>query len=108
VEAVIAIGARHGLPACSWGHAGDGNLHATFMIDRGDAAEVARAEAAAADVFALAAGLGGSVSGEHGIGLVKRDHVAASWSAEELALQRAIKRLFDPENLLNPGKKIVG
>jgi glycolate oxidase subunit GlcD len=107
VEAVLEIGARHGLPACSWGHAGDGNLHATFMIDRADAGEVARAEDAAVEVFALADRFGGSVSGEHGIGLVKRDHVAMRWSAEEHAIQRAIKRLFDPGNLMNPGKKIV-
>jgi FAD/FMN-containing dehydrogenase len=104
---ILAVGDRHGLSACSWGHAGDGNLHATFMIDHADAAEVARAEAAAVDVFALADRYGGSISGEHGIGLLKRDHLAQRWSADELEVQRSIKRLFDPENLMNPGKKIV-
>ena len=107
IEGIVAIGARHGLPACSWGHAGDGNLHATFMIDAADAAQRERAHAAAAEVFALADDLGGSVSGEHGIGLVKREAVGARWSAEEHALQRAVKRSFDPQNLMNPGKKIV-
>ena len=60
------IGARHDLPACSWGHAGDGNLHSTFMLDLDDPAELERAEAGAAELFELAARLGGSVSGEHG------------------------------------------
>lgn len=103
---IVAIGRRHGLPACSWGHAGDGNLHATFMIDRADGDEIARAEVAAADVFAMADRLGGSVSGEHGIGALKREHVGLRWTPAERALQRAVKRAFDPENLMNPGKKI--
>ncbi|MDX6664890.1 MAG: glycolate oxidase [Solirubrobacteraceae bacterium] len=106
IDAIVEIGARHGVPGCSWGHAGDGNLHATFMIDAADSDQRARAEAAAADVFTLAADLGGSVSGEHGIGLVKREHVAARWSADERALQLAVKRSFDPDNLMNPGKKV--
>ena len=106
IEEVIAIGARHDLPACSWGHAGDGNLHATFMIDATDAEERERAEAAAVEVFALADRLGGSVSGEHGIGVVKRDHAGRRWSPEERELQRAVKRAFDPQNVMNPGKKL--
>jgi FAD/FMN-containing dehydrogenase len=106
VDEVVAIGARHGLPACSWGHAGDGNLHATFMIDASDAGEVARAEVAAAEVFALADRLGGSVSGEHGVGHLKREHVGRRWSVHERALQRAVKHALDPENLMNPGKKL--
>jgi glycolate oxidase subunit GlcD len=106
IDAIVAIGERHAVPACSWGHAGDGNLHATFMIDAADAGDRARAQAAAADVFALADRLGGSVSGEHGIGVVKRDHVGRTWTREERGLQRAIKRSFDPQNLMNPGKKL--
>ncbi|MFL5845982.1 MAG: FAD-binding oxidoreductase [Solirubrobacteraceae bacterium] len=106
VDGVVAIGERAGLPACSWGHAGDGNLHATFMIDASDGGEVARAEEAAGEVFALARSLGGSVSGEHGVGALKREHVAAGWSPAELAAQRAVKHAFDPQNLMNPGKKL--
>ena len=68
IEAALEIGARHGLEACSWGHAGDGNLHATFLLDAGDAAQIARAEEAAAELFATAAAMGGSISGEHGLG----------------------------------------
>ena len=77
IDATIEIGRRHDLPACSWGHAGDGNLHSTFMIDLDDPAELERAEHAAEDLFALAVELGGSVSGEHGIGLVKNGQIAA-------------------------------
>jgi glycolate oxidase subunit GlcD len=106
VGEVLAIGARHGLPACSWGHAGDGNLHATFMIDAADPAEVERAERAAEELFALAGRLGGSVSGEHGVGHLKRAHAGARFSEHERALQRAVKHAFDPHDLMNPGKKL--
>lgn len=106
VDGIAGIGERHGLPACSWGHAGDGNLHATFMIDPGLPAEVQRAERAAAEVFALADALGGSVSGEHGVGVLKRDHVGRRWSARERTLQRAVKRAFDPHGVMNPGKRL--
>src|ERR1700727_768681 len=71
VAATREIGARHGLEACSWGHAGDGNLHSTFMIAPADPDQLRRAELAASELFALACELGGSVSGEHGLGLVK-------------------------------------
>jgi FAD/FMN-containing dehydrogenase len=107
IEATIEVGARHRLPACSWGHAGDGNLHATFMIDRSDPGELERAERAAAELFELAAALGGSVSGEHGLGLVKHGALAYQWPAPALALHESIKALLDPKGLLNPGKKIA-
>jgi glycolate oxidase subunit GlcD len=107
IAATREIGARHRLPACSWGHAGDGNLHSTLMIDREDPAELERAELAAADLFALACELGGSVSGEHGIGHVKRGALARQWSPAAVALHESIKRLLDPKNLLNPGKKLA-
>ena len=68
VERTLEIGARHGLATCSWGHAGDGNLHSTFMVDAHNAAELARAQDAAEELFALAVEVGGSISGEHGTG----------------------------------------
>jgi len=105
IEAVLEIGARHDLEACSWGHAGDGNLHATFLIDRRDAAAVARAEAAAVELFQLAGRLGGTISGEHGLGWVKRGHLGEQWSPATLSVHRAIKQAIDPKNLMNPGKK---
>jgi len=99
------IAARHGLESCSWGHAGDGNLHATFLVDREDDAELERAAAAAEDLFALAVALDGSISGEHGVGFVKRGQLARQWPPRAIALHEAIKQVFDPDNLLNPGKK---
>jgi glycolate oxidase subunit GlcD len=107
IAATVEIGSRHDLEACSWGHAGDGNIHATFMIDRDDPVEIARAEEAAAELFELAARLGGSISGEHGIGVVKRGALALQWPAAAIDLHEQIKRVFDPKGLLNPGKKLA-
>jgi glycolate oxidase subunit GlcD len=107
IAATREIGARHHLPACSWGHAGDGNLHSTFMIDLEDPAELERVEAGAAELFDLAIRLGGSVSGEHGLGVVKRGALARHWAEPALALHESIKRLMDPKGLLNPGKKLA-
>ena len=107
VEETLEIGRRHGLQACSWGHAGDGNLHSTFLVAPEDEAELERADRAAQDVFALAVRLGGTVSGEHGIGWVKRGQLARQWDPRALELHAAIKRAFDPKGLLNPGKKLA-
>jgi glycolate oxidase subunit GlcD len=107
IEATVEIGRRHDLPACSWGHAGDGNLHSTLMISPDDPAELERAEQAAEELFALAARLGGSVSGEHGVGWVKRGALELQWPPAALALHEAIKDVFDPKGLLNPGKKLA-
>jgi FAD/FMN-containing dehydrogenase len=105
IDATAEIGARHGLPACAWGHAGDGNLHSTFLIDPAEPDELRRAHLAAADLFALAIALGGSISGEHGTGWVKRGHLAAQWAPAAIGLHGRIKVAFDPRNLMNPGKK---
>jgi len=105
IAGTLEIGARHRLAACSWGHAGDGNLHATMLLDPSDRAEIARAEDAATDLFELAAGLGGSISGEHGLGTVKSGHLGVQWSGRALELHEGVKRLFDPKGLLNPGTK---
>ena len=107
IDETVEIGRRHDLPACSWGHAGDGNLHSTFMIDLDDLAELERAERAADDLFALAARLHGSVSGEHGVGLVKNGQLARQWDPPALAMHEAIKQVFDPKGRLNPGKKLA-
>jgi FAD/FMN-containing dehydrogenase len=99
-------GLAAGLPTCSWGHAGDGNLHATFLIDAASPAEVERAARAAELLFEGAVALGGTASGEHGLGLVKREQLARQLNPAGLALQFAIKRAFDPDGLFNPGKKL--
>ncbi len=106
VQGTLEIGARHGLEACSWGHAGDGNLHATFLLDRADPAQRARAAAAAEDLFALAVALGGTVTGEHGLGVLKRGQLARQWTPAAVAAHRAIKAALDPKGLLNPQKKL--
>ena len=106
IDGTLHIGQAHGLQACSWGHAGDGNLHSTFLIDASNAAEIERAHLAAKDLHEFAAGMGGSVSGEHGLGLTKRGRLALQWDDRALQLHREIKRVFDPKNLMNPGKKI--
>jgi len=107
IEATHDLGRRFDLPACSWGHAGDGNLHSTFMLDRDAPAEAVRAHAAAEELFALAAALGGSISGEHGVGVVKNGQLSRQWDPRAIELHAAIKRVFDPKCLLNPGKKIA-
>ena len=105
IERTGEIGDRHDLPSCSWGHAGDGNLHSTFMIDPASAEELDRARAASEDLFALAADLGGSISGEHGLGYVKSGHLERQWSPRAVELHHELKRAFDPKGLFNPGKK---
>jgi FAD/FMN-containing dehydrogenase len=107
IAATREIGARHRLPACSWGHAGDGNLHSTFMLDRSNPDELARAKEAADELFTLASELGGSVSGEHGLGFLKRGALARQWPPAAVSLHESIKRLLDPKGLLNPGKKLA-
>jgi glycolate dehydrogenase FAD-linked subunit len=105
IERTGEIGRRHGLPSCSWGHAGDGNLHSTFMIEPGAADELERASVASEELFELAAELGGSISGEHGLGYVKSGQLERQWSPRAVELHRELKRAFDPKGLFNPGKK---
>jgi glycolate dehydrogenase FAD-linked subunit len=104
IDETLAIGSRHGLSACSWGHAGDGNLHATFLVSPGNVDELGRAGAAAEELFVLAVSLGGSVTGEHGVGVVKRGR--QQWPARKAALMTSVKDAFDPRGLMNPGKKV--
>ena len=105
IDEIVAIGSRHDLEACSWGHAGDGNLHATFLLTPGDDAQRARAGAATTELFELALRLGGTVTGEHGIGVRKRGWLSRQWAPGAVAAHRAIKSALDPKGLFNPGKK---
>ncbi|MDQ3850245.1 MAG: FAD-binding oxidoreductase, partial [Actinomycetota bacterium] len=100
-----AIGERHGLRTVNWGHAGDGNLHATFLVAPERPAELDAAARAANELFALAVRLGGSISGEHGLGWEKRGQLARQWAPRALALHAAVKDALDPKGLFNPGKK---
>jgi glycolate oxidase subunit GlcD len=105
IEESLAIGTRLGLPAASWGHAGDGNLHTTFLVDTESPREVEAAVRASDELFELALRLGGTISGEHGVGSVKRPWLERQLGPRAYELHTAIKHAFDPKNLLNPGKK---
>ena len=104
VAGVDALAARSGLPIVSFGHAGSGNLHVNILYHPDDAAETARAHAALPQVFDLVLALGGTLSGEHGIGVAKRDYMRHAFDAPTLAAMRAIKAALDPDGILNPGK----
>jgi D-lactate dehydrogenase len=104
VAAVRAAAAAQALPIVVFGHAGNGNLHVNILFDPDDTAQVARADVALEAVFDAVIALGGLVSGEHGIGLVKRELLGRSLDPGALALMRGIKALFDPDDILNPGK----
>lgn len=97
-----AIAARTGIRMPSYGHAGDGNLHVNFLWDDDDA--MPRVEDAMASLFQEVVALGGTLSGEHGLGRAKARFLPLAHSPERLALQRRIKALFDPAGILNPGK----
>jgi glycolate oxidase subunit GlcD len=101
----LAIGERHGIPALSFGHAGDGNIHSTFLFSSDDLDEEQRADEACHELFELALRLGGTVSGEHGIGWLKRGQLEHQLGPVGYGLHERIKQVFDPKNLLNPGKK---
>ncbi|MFL6029999.1 MAG: FAD-binding oxidoreductase [Gaiellaceae bacterium] len=105
IEASIEVGRRYGIPAASWGHAGDGNLHTTFLLAGDDERELALAPKLSEALFELALRLGGTISGEHGVGFVKRNWLERQLGTRAFELHTAIKRAFDPQNLLNPGKK---
>lgn len=100
------LAAEVGLPIGSGGHVGDGNLHPVIAYDAEDPAEVRAAERAHEAILALAVELGGTVTGEHGIGLEKRGALDAELGAAALDVQRRLKAAFDPHGLLNPGKKL--
>ena len=94
---------KHAITIVNFGHAGNGNIHVNLLLDPDDPQQAAAANACLDEVFALVLGLGGTLSGEHGIGRVKREFVARELDATALALMHAIKQQFDPHNILNPG-----
>ena len=104
VRRIKEISRRYDLPIVVFGHAGDGNLHPTFLLDMADTDEMARTEKAVAELFQLAIDLEGTISGEHGIGLEKKPFLKQQIGGEGIRLLQAIKKTLDPLNLLNPGK----
>ena len=106
VAAIEDIAARRGVLIGTFGHAGDGNLHPTIVTPRGDAEAAQRGLAAFNDILEVALRLGGTVAGEHGIGLLKRDALGQELDEPARALQQQLKDVFDPRGILNPGKSL--
>jgi D-lactate dehydrogenase len=98
-----ALSRRFGVAIVNFGHAGNGNIHVNLLVDPADPTQMAAADACLDAVFDLVLGLDGSLSGEHGVGWVKRDFVGRELDPAALRLMAAIKRQFDPDNILNPG-----
>jgi glycolate oxidase len=101
---IKTISKRHKVQIATMGHFGDGNLHPNFVFDGIDPDEMARIRKAAADLFKLGIDLGGTLTGEHGIGLAKAEFMPLEHGDVAMDVMRSIKRLFDPNNILNPGK----
>jgi glycolate oxidase len=107
VAKIEEIGKRHNVFVANFGHAGDGNIHVNFVVDRDDPDEVARARECVSETFKLSVALGGTISGEHGIGYVKAPYLDYAVDAPTLEIMKAIKKVFDPNGILNPGKMFV-
>lgn len=103
---IVAIGERHRVDLPTIGHAGDGNMHPLLVFDGTDPAETERVRAAFADIVHLALDLGGTIAGEHGVGTLKRQFIEAELDPVQLAVQRSIRDLLDPDHRLNPGKAL--
>lgn len=106
LTAIEDIARHHGLTIATVGHAGDGNLHPTVLVDPDDAQLMERAHAAVSEIFRAALDLGGTLSGEHGIGSAKAPYLGWALGEGGLDLTRRIKAALDPQGILNPGKFI--
>jgi glycolate oxidase len=104
IRRLKAISAKYGLPIVIFGHAGDGNLHPNILFDRRDPEQWKNVEQMVADEFSLALELGGTLSGEHGVGMLKRRYMQQALGSVSLEIQKRIKAALDPLNILNPGK----
>ena len=104
LAAIESTADRHQLVIATVGHAGDGNLHPTLLVDPDDAEVMEHARAAVAEIFRAALDLGGTLSGEHGIGSAKAPYLGWALGEDGLALTRRVKAAFDPQGILNPGK----
>jgi glycolate oxidase len=108
IRAINDIGEKYRLRIGTFGHAGDGNLHPTILTDKRDKAEFHRVEQAIDEIFDVALKLGGTLSGEHGIGLAKAKWLEKETSKATIIFSRKVKKAVDPKYLLNPGKVIGG
>ena len=106
IENLVRLGKQYDITIVNFGHAGNGNIHVNLLVNPDDPEQLTRSKSCLEDVFSLVISLGGTLSGEHGIGLVKRDFVAQEIDATSLSLMRQIKAIFDPLDILNPGKTL--
>jgi len=104
LKRIYAIGEKYGLVVPCFGHAGDGNIHVNVMVDGSDPEELEKGHKAIREIFELVVEMGGTLSGEHGIGLSKAEFMTLAFTPREMELFRKIKHAFDPNNILNPGK----
>jgi glycolate oxidase len=104
VKAINEIAERYELKICTFGHAGDGNLHPTVATDARDHDEMERVEAAFEEIFAQAIDLGGTITGEHGVGMMKAPYLEWKLGPEGIGAMKMIKQSFDPNNIMNPNK----
>ncbi|HUW11236.1 MAG TPA: FAD-linked oxidase C-terminal domain-containing protein, partial [Anaerolineae bacterium] len=104
VRRIKEISRKYDLPIVVFGHAGDGNLHPNVLFDKRDEDQWARVEKAVGEIFAAAVELGGTLSGEHGVGVLKRPYLESALGPVSIEMQRRIKEAWDPKNILNPGK----
>jgi glycolate oxidase len=104
LKALRRLSDETGINIVSFGHAGDGNIHVNLMVDRKDKEEFERAMKLVKEIFSITLALGGTISGEHGVGLTKLDYISMEIPPVELELMKKIKKVFDPNNILNPGK----
>jgi len=106
LETIAAIGERYRLTVTNLFHAGDGNLHPNLSFDASDADQVERVHAASAEIMRACVAAGGTITGEHGVGLDKLDYMPLVFGPDELGLMAAVRRVFDPEGRANPGKVV--
>jgi len=104
IEGIKEISRRRGLPIVIFGHAGDGNLHPNILFDKNDTDEWERVQAAIGDLFALSVSVGGTLSGEHGVGTLKKPYLESDVGPIAIDVMRSIRRSLDPNGILNPGK----
>jgi len=108
LKGVKEIGAKYGFRSVCYGHAGDGNLHVNIIKETmSDEKWNNELPTAIRELFQLCVKLGGTISGEHGIGWVQKSYMDIAFTAKSIELQKGIKKLFDPNNILNPGKMFV-
>jgi glycolate oxidase len=106
VRRIKAIGIDYGLPIVIFGHAGDGNLHPNILFDKREDEQWEKVEQMVGEIFQVALDLDGTLSGEHGVGTLKRPYMERAVGSLSLDIQRRIKEALDPHNILNPGKVI--